>query len=412
MNTKYSTPEMIDLDASILYSEIVNDGNFPKMVTTSNPNFINFILLNINEILNHIINPKSCDVHSCQISKNLFMIFEKGSKELQNALLENNNLLLYLNNLIKSEKKFDIKSSISFSKIIQNLCYFSEGRILKNLTFVPNFIVNNMNNLAFKDLIIILIRKYSDNFPIKKSLIEQLIATSAKSSQLFFVITFLQELFHISNEFKDIFCLPAIVGALMAIASDEKISPLISNMFLKLVKEITDYKESTNNFSIIQSFEEFFEKVDSFNDCRIPVLLYLYKHRVNDLIGPFIEGKTPTFTNSAIISIIKQSNSENLKQIVDSQTFQKSFIKMLSKNKINGHLTKFAQILMDRTNVSPFLRSTSWNRFQTSILIPRIMKCTSRFGGEIDYSYSASPPLRANLLRILEEEKKKQFSGF
>lgn len=421
-----------------LINKIVLSEDYLDNIRNCNKEFMSLILKKetIHEIFNTLI-PQESEINSnCNnvtsyfnlnvIQKQILQIFT--SDEILCSLSADSNVILYLENYIKKyivvSNDQIVQSNVctanfqQLSFIIKKLCLASNGNILQYVnkdSQLTVLLINYMVNLLVVDLSTFLFTNYFKFMHFEEYLIQKLISLATasymknhSSMRLFCALIFIQKLIKSSSHFKSIICDISIVGNLLVVASNEIFDTNISKMALDIVAFIADHSKNADVQLIIQSFEPEFSRVQIIQDPRTSVLLHLYNSRVYNLMIPFLEEKTTTFINSEIFLIIKRMNNDQLQKILNLKNFLHGLMQKFDENRINGHLTKLAQILIERSSSFSQLKTFSWKRFQNTIAIPRIQKFTSNYGGHPD-SFSTSyandsPPLKNQLKKILEDE--------
>lgn len=404
-----------------MVEQIVSSEDYIDNIRNCNQEFISLILQKevIIEILDILLSFRA----DSNIQKQLLQLF--SSHGILEALSKDTNAILYLEKFVKEHIIINDKEIVSNSSknhfkllffIIQKLCIASKGEILKqvnNDSQLTELLISHMVNLSAVDFSLFLLSNNYKYIQINQYTIQKLLSITItlyvknrSSTRFYCVFIFLQKLAYSFQNYINIICDPSIVGTLLLIGSNNIFNATISKMALIILAKIKDFTKDQDIQLIIQSFQSDFDDIQSLTDPRIPSLLHLYHSRIENLIIPFLEGETSTFISSEIILIIKQMDDEQFQKILNMKDFLKNFKKNFSKSRTNGHLTKLAQILIDKSSYFPQLKTRSWDRFKNTYIIPRIQICTSTYGGQTNSFFSSyandSPPLKVQLKKILE----------
>lgn len=315
-------------------------------------------------------------IHSCSMSILTSSYFNDHS--LKKSFLENLNFREQLVNFPKSEFINDKIICANYSKIIETfICYLykfpNEKKIIQGeFEYLPNFIINNIEILSFRELLIKLIISFPELIHRNEDLFINMIQFNSSSTyKLFFA---LQSIFRILKEKPSLYSLmenEKFGNQILKVGMDNyDSSPLISTQAFEIFFNIKEKSYKSDFFDIIKNIEFKFTTLNSATANG----LRLFPNNLENFIIPFFEFKCTTFLNDKMVSIFRSLKRQKMCEIIAK--YHINNLIMLSfpiyiSSKTNGHYLELSKIICDSKIICCTEHETEWNLFVLQRLDPR-----------------------------------------
>lgn len=140
-------------------------------------------------------------------NRNASNVLSTPSSAFQEYILNSPIMIKSLTEFISNSKFFrDTSFSGHFQRIIQSYQYFTNGTFIEQLPGISDFLLNNIDLLSYKQLLVLLIVDFMDNFKDKDILIKiSNIVNSKKEPHNLFATFVLSDIMHERPDFKFLF---------------------------------------------------------------------------------------------------------------------------------------------------------------------------------------------------------------
>ncbi|OHT05690.1 hypothetical protein TRFO_05833 [Tritrichomonas foetus] len=315
-------------------------------------------------------------IHNCCVNILTQNIDRNG---LKLKLLQNDGFLQKIVAFKDSEYKSNTKICSNYAKIIDvftkgNSKYSSEAKIIsENFGFLIDLLMENINILAFRELLIKYIMSPANYQNINEEIFIKLLEICNKNNpnvplfkskeKLFLALQTLLDIFEDKPSLFNLLDNPRFGTLLLKIGIDNFTShPIISSNAFSLFNKIAEKTKKKDFTAITDSFHF---SVNSLNIAS-PNALKIFPKSISAFIPAFFEMKCSTFMNERIVSIIHGMPINDLKSFVSEfhiNVLIMQFFSSYVNSKTNGHFLELGKLLADNKIICCNEHEIDWNLF-------------------------------------------------
>ena len=308
-------------------------------------------------------------------SRNIVSLYCSIFYKLQENLKNNLIFIELLNNfLLLNEINNDPIIFGNFSRIFEIYIRLTKGEILNYFNNFEIFLINRINLLASRDLLICLLTEFSTllSISIIESIYLNLIEGFKKKNSYFYVSTLLFSIKE-KNNFINLLQNKEIIIKLME-SSIILQSDLFLIDFFKLIKILINDKPQLKQ--LVLTYNNYFKFDNNNIKTYTPFLLLVFDHNIKIYLTNFFENSSNIFLNESILNIIYSFDDFKLINFIKETNLLNLIIDKFNNEKINGNLFELANYCC--LNKSVIQNCRGWFRFKDNFLLPYLLKRNSR----------------------------------
>jgi hypothetical protein len=342
------------------------------------------------ELLDYLFDPETTSeifdsifVHQSLLSHTLMRILTAEYPFLLIRLSQNLMVVSKLQAFLQVENPKVIVPKLAgyFSAILGSVLQASDGAWASNLPGLIDFLINHHSTLAYRDLLLTLIRKYPSVVVFSPEFVDHVIATFCDESRAFSGLFLILTCIKVNSLLVSSLDRPPVIETLLELAASPRSPTIISFGALEVISQIALHTTEPDLRSIIQPFESKFTTIISNDDCRLGVLLSLFPDRILLHVDSFLTIPPPPPLAINFLRTVQSLCPASFCTLVESTSLVSKLIAQFAVSKTNGHVTELARVLNLRSFDCPQLETPEWRTFVVSMLVPHLQRLNRSYGG-------------------------------
>ena len=346
-------------------TEIIAEPSFKSKLKSSYRPLSDFLLQDdtINEICDWLLTEEYCELKNYRATaSNMMRIFKECPEALQASFSQSDRLIARVLDFSKSQKAQTPINCGFFEQIVENFAASSQGSFLQNFKRLPFMLAKRIEIISIRHLFFVLASSFPQQFGFSSSVVLFILHNLSERNKEQVMMLFLK-LAKSKSSFPA-FDHSKVVASLLEVAISPDHNEFVTTQAFQIVEVIQKSTNSTENFE--ELIKRFFDKhnVESLPiNYGTAVALSLFKKFVPSLVMSMVTNPTHMFMHAAILKTIENASDDVLIPFIEENNIPGKLIWAANVAKSNGFLTKFAQILESKKQLSECLQTPEWNKF-------------------------------------------------
>lgn len=371
--------ELLNKD-DINLEEILEQDSLSSQLRNSNQKLFQYFSKDdiMEELLNWVLTDKYKDHPKyLKLAKAALSVFTV-SKTFQRTLLENKVFLERIQAFTKEQP--NSRYCGHFARIIESIIYETKGNFLKNLDDFQSFLIDNITNIALKDLFILLSNEFADAFNFNTELVIRLVH-SMNDDNCMFIISTIREIIENDEQSKAIFDSEELIDYLFKDAVEVSIiNPLFATEIFRLLRKFTDL---SNYNSILQKYSESYEYQ---NNCSFPYAVSIFGKLMPEIFDYFFDTHSCSQLIEAIYDSFIKKTIEEQYELAKSANLCERIMNNFTNSKTNARLSDLAVLINNKFKESPEFNQ-SFTDFVNNEVMQHLKIRDNEYGGKIMSSF-------------------------
>ena len=321
-------------------------------------------------------------IGNVKLARSAINVLAPQSMALQTLLRSNTILIARLHDFC-TRKCSNPKSTGYFSRIMETLVKGSHGLILQHFPELSEFLMDNISDIALRDLFVNLCADFPQKFHLSSELLIHLI-DKINNENGFYVVSALRK-FALSkipmpDETKVILDSEEYIDKLFQIVMKPEASPLICTLTFRLLLLLSSFDKFKN---VVDKYRDQYQYKE---DCSLPFSIKVLGKIDQNLILKLFDKESCTSLISAIYEAFLKKNPEEMWTIIQGTNLLekiKEYINSLSEHKGEGHIIDLAISIGKQF---PDKVGADFTSLVDNTLIPRLKQREEMYGGNINLS--------------------------
>jgi hypothetical protein len=373
-------------DPEVRLQELVSATRFWPEYRNGNAYALDFILRpeTIREILSVVFDLKRMDQEEDKRILFLYMdVLTTGPPRAAAMFARDEHLISILRDCLTEENVLNTNSKMCgfFGRLLSVFVKITNGAFLDHFPSLCDFIARNITSYGCRTLFFDLFSERRAFFGSISDFCLKFLGYADTRLKVFYALCVIRDLVNTNPDVLAELESPQIMEAIMRIAADPHQLCWTSLQALQLAGRILWHHGDIELREIVDGFADSFECIIDVNDCRMSILLLLYKRRIHNHVDMFMTGTGRDFISHAFVNVVKSLPSTELASFLETGDVIPKLIQNFRQSQVNGHLIALAKVLNERKNDVFPLQTPEWSEFFESRCMPRVRVAERSYGG-------------------------------
>lgn len=302
-----------------------------------------------------------------------------NSKLFQQIALENETFLNMIQNFINTTPQSS-RVCGHFNRIINSIILGTKGDFIEKLNNLQSFLINNITDMALKDLFVFLSTEFSESFSFNTELLIHLVK-SINYDNCLFVVSTIREIIYIDTTLKKFFDSEELIDHLFKIAIEtSKSRPLLATELFRLLK---NFKELSYYIHVLKKYVDTYEYQDNFS---LPYAISIFNKLTPEMFDLFFDPKSCTMLTEAIYESFTNKTIDEQLELTKSAHLFDRIISNFPKSKTKARFSDLAILLANNFKEIPDI-DQGFIQFVENDVKEHLKIRQSEYGGKIMHSY-------------------------
>jgi len=301
--------------------------------------------------------------------------------------INNDNILFNsMRDFMESDDHKNPRLSGHFQRMVESITRLTSARFLVRFPELRMFIQRNVDQLAYRDLFIVLSIDFTEEFGFNAYLIIELLKSLSNESNHYFLFSSLKTILIQNTKMAIYFKNEIIIKRLMKYIGNRQESFECYEALSLVIYIIEAFPEFN---SILSSFSKHFVNIAHIPIQNASLILQLYPKLLSQFVDTFFSNE-PTLIDNSFAQAFSELSEDDIINIVEENRLGERIIGSFQKSKVKGQIVCVVEIILKKEVFCPQIATVEWNGFINNNLLIHIKNRDSIYGGKLPESYFSS----------------------
>lgn len=375
--------------------EILEQDSISSSVrNSSNKDLFDFLSRNENmeELLKWALTDEYKDHKRYAKIANAAVTIFSSSKPFQQIILENPIFLDKIKQFTTS-KPPSSRTCGHYLRIIESIANGTKGDILTQLTNFPDFLINNITDMALKDLFVLMATEFTEPFGFSTDLLIKLVS-KINDENCLFIVSAIRDIIRNNNEIKSAYfdSEDFLDYLFKAVTETVKSQPLLATELLRLLKNFKDLQSFT---TVKDKYNQTYEYQVNFS---LPFQVQIFGKLTQPIFEYFFDPKSCSLLVESIYKSFTEKSQEERCELTKNANLHQRIKDNFGKSIVNSQILDLAKCIFNDFKDSPE-SDQDFNSFFEKDVEERLKLRDGEYGGRImnddeEYEYIEENPLK------------------